>query len=511
MTLPVEEGTLLAGKYRIEKVLGEGGMGVVVAARHVDLDQRVAIKFLLPHALADETVVARFAREARAAAKIQSPHVAKVMDVGRLDDGSPYMVMEYLEGEDLESRLQRDKTIPVSEAVGIMLQACEAMAEAHAAGIIHRDLKPANLFLARTPGRKSVVKVLDFGISKIANDSGKPVTQTASLLGTPYYMSPEQLRSVKTLDARSDIWAMGVILYELLGGSVPFLADTMPGVVAMILQNDPPPLAELCPTCPKDLVAVIAKCMKSDPSQRFSDVGELARALAPFGDAAAQGSVDATTRALGAAASMSPESMRKFTSAPTIDTGRVSLPEERKPGTLDAASVTREVRGSSRKLDLVAEPSEILPADAPKRSPFLVVGGLGVLLAVGGFAAYFATRPPSGPVGTSVATATTEPSATATTTAASASTSAPVANPSVHVPEPSATTTAIATNVVPLVTTHGVTPKPSTSAAASVTAAASATAVVAPSATVVATPTTTTTTTATAKPSGNVVSNMGLK
>ena len=140
VTLSLEEGAMIAGKYKIEKVLGEGGMGVVVAARHVDLDQRVAIKFLLPHALADEAVVARFAREARAAAKIQSPHVAKVMDVGKLEDGSPYMVMEYLEGEDLESRVQRERTLPITEAVSIMLQACEAMAEAHSAGIVQRDL-----------------------------------------------------------------------------------------------------------------------------------------------------------------------------------------------------------------------------------------------------------------------------------------------------------------------------------------------------------------------------------
>ena len=349
VALSLEEGAMIAGKYKIEKVLGEGGMGVVVAARHVDLDQRVAIKFLLPHALADEGVVARFAREARAAAKIQSPHAAKVMDVGKLEDGSPYMVMEYLEGEDLEGRVQRERTLPITEAVSIMLQACEAMAEAHAAGIVHRDLKPANLFLARTPGRKSVVKVLDFGISKVTRDGGRAVTQTASLLGTPYYMSPEQLASAKTVDARSDIWTIGVILYELIGGVVPFIADTMPGVVAMILQNKPTPLRELRADCPEELAAVIAKCMTTNVDMRYADVAELANALAPFADTASRATVEAISRTI-TGMSHSPESIKKISSAPTIDTSKPIL--EKKQGTLDAASVTSEEKGP--KLDLVA-------------------------------------------------------------------------------------------------------------------------------------------------------------
>src|SRR5258706_8114481 len=164
---PVREGEVLAGKYRIERVLGLGGMGIVVAARHVQLDQHVALKFLLPEALANKDVVQRFAREARAVAKIRSEHVARVIDVGTLDTGSPYIVMEYLEGEDLSAHLRKRGTLSLTEATGFLLQACEALAEAHAAGVVHRDLKPANLFLARYPDGTPCAKILDFGISKI--------------------------------------------------------------------------------------------------------------------------------------------------------------------------------------------------------------------------------------------------------------------------------------------------------------------------------------------------------
>jgi len=201
---PVEVGQMLAGKYRIDRVLGAGGMGVVVAATHVQLDQKVAIKFLLPVALANADVVARFQREARACVKITSEHVARVIDVGTLDTGAPYMVMEYLEGTDLAHRIVEGQ-LSVREAVRFVLEACEALAEAHAAGIIHRDLKPANLYLARRADKTSMVKVLDFGISKTISAGGASpsfgggaMTSTQAVMGSPYYMSPEQLMSAKT-------------------------------------------------------------------------------------------------------------------------------------------------------------------------------------------------------------------------------------------------------------------------------------------------------------------------
>jgi serine/threonine protein kinase len=301
---PVREGEILAGKYRVERVLGVGGMGVVVAATHLQLDQRVALKFLLPRALANAEVVARFAREARAAAKIQSEHVARVIDVGTMPEtGSPYMVMEYLEGKDLAETLHIKGVLPVDETVGYLLQACEALAEAHAAGIVHRDLKPANLFLARRPGRGDMVKVLDFGISKVTTTSTSDdaaLTKTATLMGSPLYMSPEQLMSAKSVDARSDIWAVGVILYELLSGEPPFSGDTVPEIVTRILHVANPSLCSKRPEIPSGLDEVVSRCLSKDPGSRYANVAELAHALAPFASArTASTSVERISRVLG--------------------------------------------------------------------------------------------------------------------------------------------------------------------------------------------------------------------
>ena len=215
----VREGEILAGKYRVERLLGSGGMGMVVAAHHLDLDEKVALKLLLPGAATNPMLVARFVREARAAAKIKSEHVARVTDVGQLEDGSPYMVMEHLEGSDLAAYLTRTGPLPVAEAVDFVLQACEALAEAHGLGIVHRDLKPANLFCVQRVDDQRSIKVLDFGISKISVDTAsQSLTQTSALMGSPLYMSPEQMQSARTVDARADIWSLGVILFELLAG-----------------------------------------------------------------------------------------------------------------------------------------------------------------------------------------------------------------------------------------------------------------------------------------------------
>src|SRR3954454_18638740 len=219
----IAEGRVLAGKYRIERVLGRGGMGVVVAAHHIHLDEKVAIKFLLPEAVANAEVLGRFVREARAAVRIKSEHVARVSDVGTLEGGEPYMVMEYLEGSDLAEWLLQRGALPVEQAVEFLLQASEAIAEAHALGIVHRDLKPANLFVVRRADGLLSIKVLDFGISKVTDASmaAGAATSTLALMGSPLYMSPEQMESARTADARSDIWSLGVILYELLTGACP--------------------------------------------------------------------------------------------------------------------------------------------------------------------------------------------------------------------------------------------------------------------------------------------------
>ena len=305
MDAPVREGEVLAGKYRVERVLGVGGMGVVVAAHHLALDRRVAIKFLLPEATTNQEVVARFAREARAAVRIESEHVARVIDVGALESGAPYMVMEYLVGNDLQHRVAEHGALPIEEAVDYLLQACEAIAEAHAAGIVHRDLKPANLFLTRRADGSAFVKVLDFGISKALTPQGSQpdmsLTKTASVMGSPLYMAPEQMRSTRSVDARADIWALGVILYELVSGKVPFEATTMPELCAMVLTETPPPLRERRPDAPPGLSNIIERCLQKDPAQRFGNVSELANALMSFAPARSRISAERISRVLRAA------------------------------------------------------------------------------------------------------------------------------------------------------------------------------------------------------------------
>jgi serine/threonine protein kinase len=295
---PVAQGEILDGKYRVERVLGVGGMGVVVAATHVQLQTRVALKFLLPAALGNAQIIERFAREARAAVQIRSEHVARVTDVGTLPTGSPYMVMEYLEGSDLAQALEKDGPMPVIQAVGYLLEACEAIAEAHSLGIVHRDLKPANLFLARRPNRDSIVKVLDFGISKM-NGAGSGLTQTSAMMGSPQYMAPEQMMSSKDVDARADIWGLGVILYELLTGAPPFTGETLAEIVFTVTQRDAAPLLSKRADLPPALAGVVACAMARERAQRFPNVAKLAAALAPFGPSRSDISIERISRMLG--------------------------------------------------------------------------------------------------------------------------------------------------------------------------------------------------------------------
>jgi len=289
--MPVAIGEVLAGKYKVENVLGVGGMGVVVAARHMQLEQRVALKFLRPEAMQSKEAVERFLREARNAVRLRSEHVAKVTDVGTLDSGAPYMVMEFLDGADLSQIVQATGSITIEEAVYFVLQACEAIAEAHSLGIIHRDLKPQNLFVTRRVDGKPLVKVLDFGISKtLDTQSGLSLTRTSSIMGSPLYMSPEQMRSSKNVDQRADIWALGVILYELLTGHVPFEAESVPELCLKVVQDEPTPPKSERPQIPEGLNAVVLKCLEKTSSNRFSNVAELAAALEPYSAEIARGS-----------------------------------------------------------------------------------------------------------------------------------------------------------------------------------------------------------------------------
>jgi serine/threonine-protein kinase len=282
-------GQTLAGKYQVEKVLGKGGMGVVLGARHLKLDEPVAIKVLRSGMMEVDGMVSRFLREARAASKIKGEHVARVTDVDTLEDGTPYMVMELLEGIDFSDLRKEQGSFPIGEAVGYVLEACEAIAEAHALGIVHRDLKPSNLFRATRRDGKRVVKVLDFGISKVEHPGEQDTTKTGQMMGSPKYMSPEQMTSMRDTDGRSDIWSLGAILYEFLAGRPPFVADTTPRVCAMVLNNDPAPPRRHRPDIPPELEAVVLRCLDKDPDGRFDTVAALVAALGPFSSAAAKG------------------------------------------------------------------------------------------------------------------------------------------------------------------------------------------------------------------------------
>ncbi|MBX3230768.1 MAG: serine/threonine protein kinase [Labilithrix sp.] len=285
----VRAGEVIAGKFQVERVLGEGGMGYVVAARHLQLGQMVALKFIKEDVCTPE-FKARFLREARNTVKLKSKHVSRVLDVGALDGGSPYMVMEYLEGTDLSELLQRRGPFPPQEAADYIIQACEAIAEAHGHGIVHRDLKPANLFLTRGTGGEAVVKVLDFGVSKVLDldddtsaggHHDSVVTKATDLLGSPSYMAPEQVVSARDADSRSDVWSMGVILFRLVSGKAPFAGNSLGDLIQKIVHGPLPNLRDVRPDIPEGLEHVVWRCFERDREKR-PDAVELARMLSAY-------------------------------------------------------------------------------------------------------------------------------------------------------------------------------------------------------------------------------------
>jgi eukaryotic-like serine/threonine-protein kinase len=360
----VDVGTVIAGKLRVERVLGRGGMGIVVVARHLALNQLVAVKVLLDEANASPATKERFLREGKASASLRSEHVCKVHDVGTLESGAPYLVMELLEGHDLAAAI-KERPLAVHEAVDAVLQASEAIAEAHAIGIVHRDLKPANLFVARRLDGSSTIKVLDFGIAKAPIDDGLRLTQTSSMMGSPPFMSPEQLYSTRDVDARSDLWAIGVILYQCVSGRLPFPGGGLTEICARIL-NAPPDLLGVHP--PFD--AVVMRCLEKDPARRFQTVGELAAHLAPFGGPTAQTRAATITRL-----------------------GPKSIP----PDVMAMAPLTTTIPPSvAMPMSTPPPPPEL---EHPRRAPMAlaVIGAIAIIIAI-----IVATRGTSSPVTTSV-------------------------------------------------------------------------------------------------------------
>ena len=437
-SMPFPPGTVLAGKYRIERIIGEGGMGWVVVAWHLHLEQRVALKFMhVDRAVDRPDAVSRFVREARAAARIQSEHVARVSDVGMLDNGSPYLVMEYLEGEDLERQLTKRGALPVPTAIEYALQACEGLAEAHAAGIIHRDLKPANLFLAKRSDGTVRVKLLDFGISKLLELPGMGqgssqqvgMTSTQTLMGSPLYMAPEQLRSTKKVDRRADIWSMGIILYEMLSGKSPFHADTLPEVCARIMTEPPEPLRTVKPGIPTGLEAIVSKCLEKEAQRRFPDVGALAMALAPFGSAEVRVQAERVARLARSSAGGGP-------SLPGIQADDSANAPALAATALSQSGQTNAMFGTAAPLT-PARRSPVLPLVAAGGALF-VVSAIVVGVLVGMRSRHRAEATALPPPDTTAATAT--PSASPPQTSAAGASTAPVAST-----PPSATATATAT------------------------------------------------------------------
>jgi serine/threonine protein kinase len=275
-------GDVIAGKYQLVRTIGEGGMGIVYEVTHLYLRQRLAMKVVRPDALGFDDVVARFEREARAAAQLNSIHTARVLDVDLLPSGLPYMVLEFLDGRDLAAELETTAPMAVQDAVDIALQVADAMAQAHAQGIVHRDLKPSNLFVCRAvDGARRVVKVLDFGISRIEEEDAQ-LTPSQEYFGTPYYAAPEQLRSARAADARSDVWSLGAILFELLTGRTPFVG-TPTSVVTKVVSDPVPWPTDLRPDLPPGLAQIVMRALRRSPHDRFQNMRAFALALEPFG------------------------------------------------------------------------------------------------------------------------------------------------------------------------------------------------------------------------------------
>jgi eukaryotic-like serine/threonine-protein kinase len=374
-------GQVIAAKYEVEHVLGVGGMGVVVAARHLHLGQQVAIKFIRADAARDANAVSRFLREARAAVALSSEHVTKVLDVGTFDSGAPYMVMEYLNGIDVAEMLHRNGPMSVAEALNVVLQACEAIAEAHARGIVHRDLKPSNLFVTQHVDGTPLVKVLDFGISKMAafnspDAGGGTLTASGSVMGSPMYMSPEQVRNAKAVDARSDIWALGIVLYELFTGKTPFAGATLGDTLARIIADPPPPIGDVRPELPEGLQTVIMQCLERRIERRIQTVGELAARLLPFAPREAELLVQRITR-LSRGGSSETMTVMPATPGPELDPPSPTQPSWHRSDTATSHPSGLPRKGSTK---LVA-----------------ACAGAAVVVAIGAAAIYAGNRGRAGP------------------------------------------------------------------------------------------------------------------
>ncbi len=351
-------GHTLGGKYQIVRLLGEGGMAFVYEAAHQRLQQRVAIKVLTPEFARDPELVSRFEREARAVARLRTKHVARVMDVDTTPEGVPYIVMEFLEGRDLDAELGARTRLPLGESIDYVLQACAGMLEAHGMGIVHRDLKPANLFLAdEREGNGRVVKVLDFGISKVVGESTR-LTGAGAVMGTVMYMSPEQLRAQPNVDTRADIWGLGVILYELIAGRPPWEGHSHQ-IAAAIVGQAPPDIRTFVPV-PDAVAAALVTMLQRDPARRFPSVREVIAALAPFAPPGSIGAGVAEQVALGQSGSR----------ARLMQLPQRTIPMSSRPSELEAAvAAARAARGQGSYTAPISRPAPAVVDPGPRSAP----------------------------------------------------------------------------------------------------------------------------------------------
>ncbi len=377
---PLNVGDVLAGKFRVLGVLGSGGMAVVLAAEHLELGQKVAIKMLHPQFSADPTMAKRFVREGRNAVQIQSEHVCRVTDVARRDDGTPLLVMEHLEGKDLAKVCKENGPLPISDAVEYVLQACEAVAVAHSLGIIHRDLKPPNLFLTRRVDGSPCVKVLDFGISKaLISDEALEggLTLTTNMIGSPMYMSPEQMEASSKVDLRTDLWALGMILFKLLTGKGAYRASNIAELARAIANEAPLRVRALRPEVPEGLDAAVNLCLQRDRDQRCANVAVLAASLAPFAPPRTSPLVDRIQRIVDASPSQ-----------PTLSAASTGQVPAVQAETVDSTSgINASVSiDANRPLQSISPPP-LAPTDAPpqkrSRRALFIAAGIGAATAVG--------------------------------------------------------------------------------------------------------------------------------
>jgi serine/threonine-protein kinase len=404
---PPRVGETVAGKYQVERVLGKGGMGVVVAAHHMQLDQKVAMKFLLPTATFPGAV-SRFLREARAAARLQNEHVARVLDVGTLDNGAPFIVMEYLTGKDLATILHERGPLPFEEAIDYVLQACEAVGEAHSIGIVHRDLKPSNLFLADRADGHPCVKLLDFGIAKATSDqswAAQQLTGTGSTMGSPQYMSPEHVRETATVDARTDIWSLGVILHELVSKLYPFSGGSPAALCAAIAADAPIPVRRHRRDAPEALEKIILRCLEKRPELRYQTIAELAVGLAPFAPETSTVSLGRIARLAkprpsssgadasgpNAAIASSPDKLEVVT-AKTMPSGNIAVKTQPTPSDPYGPTLAHSSTGDRHDTTGAPHSRDFAP---PRRSRALYVGlGVGGLIVIAGAVALTRGRTP---------------------------------------------------------------------------------------------------------------------